>query len=76
MNNIYDCLNQFFSSEILPDDYKCEKCKKKSKASKKFILYRTPQILVLHLKRFKIFPRKKKISDTIKFPIQNLNIKK
>ena len=74
--DIYDCMNQFFSEEVLPDDYQCEKCKKKNRASKKLQLNRTPKILVLHLKRFKVFPRKQKLTETINFPLKKLDLQK
>lgn len=32
--SIIDCLNQYFSEEILSDDYKCEACFKNNKAHK------------------------------------------
>ncbi|EAR96319.2 ubiquitin carboxy-terminal hydrolase (macronuclear) [Tetrahymena thermophila SB210] len=73
--SVQDCLNKFFSEEILSDDYKCEKCNQNNKAKKQVLISKTPYILTLHLKRFKIYPKKRKITDFIKYPIQNLSIK-
>lgn len=71
---IDDCIAKFFSEEELSDHYKCEKCKKSCKAKKKVYVSRTPSILVLHLKRFKIFPKKRKISDFVKFPLYSFSL--
>ncbi|KAL4504367.1 hypothetical protein ABPG72_009813 [Tetrahymena utriculariae] len=73
--SVQDCLNKFFSEEILSDDYKCEKCNQNNKAKKQVLISKTPYILTLHLKRFKIYPKKRKITDFIKYPIYNLSIK-
>ncbi|KAL4456270.1 hypothetical protein ABPG74_014231 [Tetrahymena malaccensis] len=73
--SIQDCLNKFFLEEILSDDYKCEKCNQNNKAKKQVLISKTPYILTLHLKRFKIYPKKRKITDFIKYPIYNLSIK-
>ena len=74
--SIDDCISSFFKEEELPDTYKCEKCKRNSKALKKMRISQMPNILVLHLKRFKIYPRKKKINDYISFPVESLTLKK
>jgi ubiquitin C-terminal hydrolase len=46
--------------------YKCEKCKKGSKAKINTDFSRLPRVLVFHLKRFQ-FPSMKKISTKVKF---------
>ena len=65
-----------FCEEKLDDAYKCEKCKNTSQAKKLTMIGKTPKILVVHFKRFKMFPKKKKIIDFVQYPITNLEIKK
>ncbi|CAD8132028.1 unnamed protein product [Paramecium pentaurelia] len=50
-----DCLRAFTKEEILGkgDEWYCNKCKKHVQASKKMEIYKVPQILIIHLKRFK-----------------------
>lgn len=71
-----DCLDNFFAEEELPDTYRCEKCKKTTRAVKRVLVSRLPQVLVLHLKRFKSYPRQSKISDHIRFPVDEFTFKK
>lgn len=49
-----ECLDEFGREEILSenDAWYCPRCKEHRRASKKFELWRTPDILVMHLKRF------------------------
>jgi hypothetical protein len=74
--SLYESLSSFFAEENLPDLYKCENCKKKASAKKNMIISKTPKILVIHLKRFKTYPTKRKILDFVDFPIERLDIKK
>lgn len=46
-----ECLKHNFSSEIL-DDYQCDNCKTRGKATKTDRISRLPPITILHLKRF------------------------
>lgn len=71
-----DCLTNYFKKEDLSDSYKCEKCKKSTKAYKKMVLDKLPKVLVIHLKRFRMFPKKKKISDFVSFPVDYLSLRK
>lgn len=71
-----DCISSYFKPEELPDLYNCEKCKKSAKAVKKFSLEKMPRVLVLHLKRFQMFPKKKKISEFVSFPVDSLSLRK
>lgn len=48
------------------DLYKCEKCKKTSRAKIQTELSKLPNILVFHLKRFQ-FPSMKKITGKVKY---------
>lgn len=50
-----DCLDEFGKEEILSeaDTWYCPRCKEHRRAIKKFELWKTPDILVMHLKRFR-----------------------
>jgi len=51
---LYDCLNNFMIEETLQgnDKWYCNKCKDHVVASKKMEVYRSPEILIIHFKRF------------------------
>ncbi|KAL0225406.1 hypothetical protein RCL1_003318 [Eukaryota sp. TZLM3-RCL] len=72
-----DCLDLFTSSEILDEHNKwyCPACKDFQRATKKIELYSVPDILIIHLKRFKYdsFFRDK-IDVFIDYPVQGLNL--
>jgi len=74
--NINDCLNTFLKEEEIRDSYACEKCKSKSRVTRKLSINRFPKILVIHLKRFQTFPKKKKISAYIDFPVETMKLTK
>ena len=72
-SSLEKCISSFLREDSLEcsdedgrDLYKCEKCKKSSKAKIKTELSKLPNIIVFHLKRFQ-FPSMKKISGRIKF---------
>ena len=52
--SIEDCLKLFTTPETIDSENKpfCSKCKKKRKSTKQFGIFRMPQVLVVHLKRF------------------------
>ncbi|KAI5284316.1 CSN-associated deubiquitinating enzyme Ubp12, partial [Ascosphaera aggregata] len=69
--SLEDCLDEFGREEILSenDAWYCPRCKTHRRASKKFELWRTPDILVMHLKRFssnRIF--RDKLDTLVDFP--------
>ncbi|KAF3580630.1 hypothetical protein DY000_02035358 [Brassica cretica] len=73
------CLENFLAEEPLgPNNmWFCPECKEKRKANKKLDLWKLPEILVLHLKRFrtsKYFV--KKIDTFVNFPINDLDLSK
>ena len=77
---LYDCLNSFMQEETLSGDDKwyCNKCKDFVIATKKMEVYKTPEILIIHFKRFShnrtsMFGSRK-ISEEIDFPIEGLNM--
>ena len=50
MKNVNESFSKFIEPEII-GDYKCEKCEKKG-ISKRDLLKKLPNVLILHLKRF------------------------
>lgn len=76
---LYSCLEAFLKEEPLgPDDmWYCPKCKEHRQATKKLDLWRLPDILVVHLKRFS-FSRfmKNKLDTFVNFPVHNLDLTK
>ncbi|XP_061362460.1 ubiquitin carboxyl-terminal hydrolase 8-like isoform X2 [Gastrolobium bilobum] len=74
--SIYKCLEAFLKEEPLgPEDmWYCPTCKKPRQATKKLDLWRLPEILVVHLKRFsynRFF--KNKLETFVDFPINDLD---
>jgi ubiquitin carboxyl-terminal hydrolase 4/11 len=72
-----DCLNEFGKEEILSemDTWYCPKCKEHRRASKKFELWKTPDILVMHLKRFSSSAmRRDKLDVFVDFPIEGVDL--
>ncbi|XP_078162483.1 ubiquitin-specific protease 8 isoform X2 [Carex rostrata] len=76
---LYQCLDKFINEEPLgPDDmWYCPSCKEHRQASKKLDLWRLPEILVIHLKRFS-YNRytKNKLETYVDFPICDLDLSK
>ncbi|KAL3626978.1 Ubiquitin carboxyl-terminal hydrolase 8 [Castilleja foliolosa] len=75
--SLYKCLEAFLKEEPLgPDDmWYCPVCKKHCQAGKKLDLWRLPEILVIHLKRFS-YSRflKNKLETYVDFPIHDLDL--
>ncbi|CAM8972958.1 unnamed protein product [Rhodiola kirilowii] len=75
--SLYNCLEAFLKEEPLgPEDmWYCPGCKEHRQASKKLDLWRLPEILVIHLKRFS-YSRytKNKLETYVDFPIDNLEL--
>lgn len=72
-----DCLAEFEKEEILSeqDTWYCPRCKEHRRASKKFDLWKTPDILVVHLKRFSsVGWRRDKLDILVDFPIEGLDL--
>ena len=51
---VYECMDLFVQKEVLgeEDTWYCPTCKELVQASKKFDLWKMPEVLVIHLKRF------------------------
>lgn len=74
---IEDCLNEFTKEEQLgeSDPWYCPHCKDFKQATKKFDLWKVPDILVVHLKRFSSGRiGRDKIDSLIDFPIDGLDL--
>jgi ubiquitin carboxyl-terminal hydrolase 4/11/15 len=74
---LQDCLEEFTKQEKLGEDdlWYCPQCKKHQQATKQFDLWKAPDILVVHLKRFsnnRTF--RDKIDTHIDFPIEGLDL--
>ncbi|KAK4492297.1 hypothetical protein RD792_003100, partial [Penstemon davidsonii] len=75
--SLYKCIEAFLKEEPLgPEDmWYCPACKKHCQASKKLDLWRLPEIVVIHLKRFS-YSRvmKNKLETYVDFPIHDLDL--
>jgi ubiquitin C-terminal hydrolase len=78
---VYKCLDKFVEREQLneAETIYCSKCKQHLAPVKKMDLWATPDVLVIHLKRFQYVPgqyfvHRDKISDFIDFPVENLDL--
>jgi ubiquitin carboxyl-terminal hydrolase 4/11 len=72
-----DCLNEFGKEETLSENnaWYCPKCKEHRQAQKKFELWRTPDILVMHLKRFSSNRNfRDKLDLPVVFPLEDLDL--
>ncbi|KAH6653990.1 hypothetical protein BKA67DRAFT_592328 [Truncatella angustata] len=77
--SLEDCLDEFEREEVLSenDTWYCPRCKQHQRASKKFDLWKTPDILVMHLKRFSSSGwRREKLDILVDFPIEGLDLTK
>jgi ubiquitin carboxyl-terminal hydrolase 4/11/15 len=70
-------LNEFGKEETLSENnaWYCPKCKEHRQAQKKFELWRTPDILVMHLKRFSSNRNfRDKLDLHVGFPLDGLDL--
>lgn len=75
--SLEECLDEFERAEILSEEdmWYCPRCKEHRRASKKFDLWKTPDILVAHLKRFSSSGyRRDKLDIMVDFPIEGLDL--
>ncbi|KKF95951.1 Ubiquitin carboxyl-terminal hydrolase 12 [Ceratocystis platani] len=76
---LYQCLEEFEKAEVLSeqDMWYCPRCKEHRRASKKFDLWKTPDILICHLKRFSSSGwRRDKLDHKVDFPLEGLDLEK
>jgi len=78
--SVYDCLSCFGQEETLAgnDKWYCSKCKDHVPAFKKMEIYKTPEFLVCHFKRFSHTRNSmfgsRKLNMQIDFPIDGLDL--
>ncbi|KAG6908782.1 hypothetical protein DXG01_003311 [Tephrocybe rancida] len=75
--SLQDCLDEFTKEEKLGEDdlWYCPQCKKHQQATKKFDLWKAPDVLVVHLKRFSNSrTMRDKIDTLIDFPVEGLDL--
>lgn len=75
---LQDCLANFFATEELvgSEQYKCENCKTLTNSTKTFRLAKVPEILCVHLKRFRYDTYfSTKVNTPVHFPLDNLSLK-
>jgi len=75
--NIYDCLQAFTKEEVLrkSESWYCSNCKAHQQATKRIDLWRVPDVLVLHLKRFSFTSSyRDKLDMKVEFPIEGLDL--
>ncbi|CAL5358324.1 unnamed protein product [Camellia sinensis] len=74
-SSVTSCLKNFSSTETLnaEDKFFCDKCCSLQEAQKRMKIKKPPQVLVIHLKRFKYVEqlgRNKKLSYRVVFPLE------
>lgn len=75
--SLYSCLESFLREEpLVPEDmWFCPQCKERRQASKKLDLWRLPEVLVIHLKRFSYSrSMKHKLETFVNFPIHDFDL--
>ncbi|TYH51022.1 hypothetical protein ES332_D10G245500v1 [Gossypium tomentosum] len=75
--SLYTCLEAFLREEpLVPEDmWYCPQCKEQRQASKKLDLWRLPEVLVIHLKRFSYSrSMKHKVETFVNFPIHDFDL--
>lgn len=75
--DLLECLKEFTKEEKLDssESFFCETCQKRCECSKRIEIWKMPNILIIHFKRFRYNHKQKRKMDTfINFPIQNLDL--
>ncbi|KAL7124612.1 hypothetical protein ABFS83_14G060800 [Erythranthe nasuta] len=75
--SLYTCLEGFLREEpLVPEDmWYCPQCEERRQASKKLDLWRLPEVLVIHLKRFSYSRSMKHKLDTyVNFPLHDFDL--
>ncbi|PON49641.1 Ubiquitinyl hydrolase [Parasponia andersonii] len=75
--SLYTCLEAFLREEpLVPEDmWYCPQCNERRQASKKLDLWRLPEVLVIHLKRFSYSrSMKHKLETFVNFPIHDFDL--
>lgn len=75
--DLMDCLKEFTKEEKLAssESFFCEICQRRCECTKRIEIWKMPNILIIHFKRFRYNQKQKQKMDTfINFPIQNLDL--
>ncbi|EXJ64486.1 hypothetical protein A1O7_00822 [Cladophialophora yegresii CBS 114405] len=75
--SLEDCLNEFGKSETLSEQnaWRCPRCKEHRRANKMFELWKSPDILVMHLKRFSANRNfRDKLEVRVDYPTEGLDL--
>ncbi|KAF9813978.1 hypothetical protein IEO21_05349 [Rhodonia placenta] len=75
--SLQDCLDEFTKEEKLGEDdlWYCPICKKHQQATKRFDIWKVPDVLVVHLKRFSNSRMlRDKIDTFVDFPLEGLDL--
>lgn len=80
--SLQDCLRLFHQAETLQgrEAYDCERCKRKSEGVKLLKIEKLPELLVLHLKRFRVEGSSfgggaTKDTKSVTFPLNELDMR-
>ncbi|RKP38387.1 hypothetical protein BJ085DRAFT_42737 [Dimargaris cristalligena] len=71
------CLESFVQEEILDgdDQWFCPRCQVHRRTSKRLVITRLPDVLIIHLKRFSFSgPFRNKLETDVDFPVRGLNM--
>jgi len=71
--SLSDCLHYFTTLENLGEKVYCEVCGKSQEYQKQLVISTTPNVLILHLKRFDVY-NNKKISTGVKIQLKDWDI--
>lgn len=79
--SIYDCMDNMIQEEKLDDDNKfnCEMCGLKNEGYTNTLLWKTPKILVIHIKRFITNSYNipvRKLNNNVEYPFKDLDLSK
>lgn len=74
--SLHNCLSSYIQPEkISASGYICKHCKKEATCEKYLSIFRCPNVLVLHLKRFTFSTfRRSKITTSVDFPLNEFDI--
>ena len=75
--SLEDCLRKFTAQEFLDEENQitCDKCKTKRKCTKTLSLFKLPQYMVIHLKRFNFSAYSRdKVNTDVLFPMSELDM--